>query len=382
MTPSHHRHSSSSPIYQPYTNSSPFPQLSAASTSTSAHSYLSPPANVHIPLPGTTSLSNSLDRRRDQSVTGIPSSRVPSNSYAPYATHSAYELQPPPLSRPDPYRARKASAHQPITTSTLSPYTPVFLHPSHPLSGASSVASIAERTLRSPHPPLTASLHPSHNLWPPPLQPIEPIDSPGRSFHFTTLTDIPSVPIPNSVRSSPYGPQTQIPLHPSAPPFLPAPSSLHRGSPLHIPPPLRFNYSASPPKNYEMPPRKKAALAGGSSGQATPSTPQTVSSSGSRRKPIAKGNGWTMEQTYDSVGQKKEVIVIDDSESPRRLPKKRTRAAVAAEAALVNGHGTNGSSSAAGSAKKRKADEVSDAGSVKKAKAKASGVSDTGLAQR
>ena len=80
-----------------------------------------------------------------------------------------------------------------------------------------------------------------------------------------------------------------------------------------------------------------------------------------------------MEHTYDSIGQKKEVIVIDDSESPSRaLPKKRTRAAVAAESALANGHGTNGSASLALSAKKRKADEVSDAGSVKKAKGKVS----------
>lgn len=85
-----------------------------------------------------------------------------------------------------------------------------------------------------------------------------------------------------------------------------------------------------------------------------------------------------MEQTVDSVGHKKDVIVIKDSDSPAiDLPRKRTRAAVAAEAAMINGHTANGngSSSLVGSAKKRKVDEVSDAGSMKKAKGKALGVS-------
>ena len=81
-----------------------------------------------------------------------------------------------------------------------------------------------------------------------------------------------------------------------------------------------------------------------------------------------------MEQTYDSVGQKKDVIVIDDSESPGRIPKKRTRAQAAAELAMVNGHSTNGNSSLTSSTKKRKVDEVSDGGSGQKAKGKASGV--------
>jgi dual-specificity kinase len=89
-----------------------------------------------------------------------------------------------------------------------------------------------------------------------------------------------------------------------------------------------------------------------------------------------------MEHTYDSVGQKKEVIVIDDSETPEHPPRKRTRAQVAAENAAIaagrsthgsygNGNGSNGhmqnngttaysvaSTSSAG--KKRKVDEGSD----------------------
>lgn len=97
-----------------------------------------------------------------------------------------------------------------------------------------------------------------------------------------------------------------------------------------------------------------------------------------------------MEHTYDSVGQKKEVIVIDDSTTPEHPPRKRTRAQVAAENAAVaaqsgsrvpnapshgsqNGHLTNGyaasvaSTSSAG--KKRKVDEGTDAAAKKKGKA-------------
>lgn len=102
-----------------------------------------------------------------------------------------------------------------------------------------------------------------------------------------------------------------------------------------------------------------------------------------------------MEHTYDSVGQKKEVIVIEDSSTPEHPPRKRTRAQVAAENAAVaaqgasgpqlanshggsqNGHMTNGyaasvaSTSSAG--KKRKVDEGPEAAAKKKGKA--SGVS-------
>ncbi|ORY20386.1 kinase-like domain-containing protein [Naematelia encephala] len=122
-----------------------------------------------------------------------------------------------------------------------------------------------------------------------------------------------------------------------------------------------------------MPPRRKAA--GDGSAIVTPSTSQTVSTASSRRKSGVKTNGYTLEHTYDSVGQKREVLVINDSESPAVAlpPRKRTRAQVAAEAnAVANGHTTNGSASltASGSIKKRKVDEASDAGSAKKAKTK------------
>jgi dual-specificity kinase len=92
-----------------------------------------------------------------------------------------------------------------------------------------------------------------------------------------------------------------------------------------------------------------------------------------------------MEHTYDSVGQKKEVIVIDDSQTPEHPPRKRTRAQVAAENAAAqhssdprnypgttlpqrygNGHLTNGSTahsvaSTSSAGKKRKVDEADKA---------------------
>jgi dual-specificity kinase len=89
-----------------------------------------------------------------------------------------------------------------------------------------------------------------------------------------------------------------------------------------------------------------------------------------------------MEHTYDSVGQKKEIIVIDDSATPEKIPRKRTRAVAAQEAAeslrksaLANGTGSSVATTVTGAApgKKRKvADDVSDAGTVKKAKGKVS----------
>jgi len=124
-----------------------------------------------------------------------------------------------------------------------------------------------------------------------------------------------------------------------------------------------------------MPPRRKLAAA-----EPTSATPQTVSSStSSLRKP--RGPGYQVEHTYDSVGQKKEILVIEDSQSPANgaITRKRTRAVAAAEAAAANGtHGIpNGhaSMSTTASVKKRKVDEVSDAGSVKKVKPAKAGVS-------
>lgn len=91
-----------------------------------------------------------------------------------------------------------------------------------------------------------------------------------------------------------------------------------------------------------------------------------------------------MEQTYDSTGARKEIIVIEDSNTPDHIPRKRTRAMAAAEAAAEGSEKTsskvNGSvaSSVAGgvggSGKKRKVGE-NDTAAVKKAKGKATGVS-------
>jgi dual-specificity kinase len=81
-----------------------------------------------------------------------------------------------------------------------------------------------------------------------------------------------------------------------------------------------------------------------------------------------KGNGWTAEHTYDSYGQPKEVIVIQDSTSP--IPKKRnTRAAAAAAAAASEKWNAANGAANGTAAKKRKAEE-DDAAQAKKAKAK------------
>ncbi|EIW70133.1 hypothetical protein TREMEDRAFT_68505 [Tremella mesenterica DSM 1558] len=139
-----------------------------------------------------------------------------------------------------------------------------------------------------------------------------------------------------------------------------------------------------------MPPRKKPnnVNVAQPTGSVTPHTLSSTGGSGSRPRKSAKaGNGWTMEHTYDSVGRQKEIIVIDDSQTPE-VPRKRTRAQVAAEAnainsanashagsskGVTNGHSINGSASMLGSGKKRKIDEGSEVGSIKKAKAKQSG---------
>lgn len=92
-----------------------------------------------------------------------------------------------------------------------------------------------------------------------------------------------------------------------------------------------------------------------------------------------------MEQTYDSTGARKEIIVIEDSNTPDHIPRKRTRAMAAAEAAAeeaadkgtsskVNGSVASSVNGVGGSGKKRKIGESSDT-VAKKAKAKATGVS-------
>ena len=273
-----------------------------------------------------------------------------------------------------------------------------------------------ERLLRSPHPPLTASLRPNGdyrpgssssssnlNLWPPPLPSISLTPTAGvysgvhsransgtsvhsngsvyRSSPFNEHT----VPIPNNSYRSDHS-TLQQPIYTHNQTYLPPIHVLNgqfRNSPVTIPPPLRFNYSQSPPPpsvssqaySDTMPPRRKPPPAN------TNGTPATVSSTtSSRRKPALKG--YHTEGTYDSIGQHREVIVIDDSESPAHaaknapLTRKRTRAQVAAEQAAresqMNGYPMNGTSSTASSVKKRKVDEASEAPSLKKVKQKVS----------
>ncbi|WRT70717.1 uncharacterized protein IL334_007715 [Kwoniella shivajii] len=311
-----------------------------------------------------------------------------------------------------------------------SPYAgPLYnLALSNPLSGGSSSDYYSiERGLRSPHPPLTANIHSSSSshLWPPNLSHLgssphshhthshshsrspqpnhhhrDSIGSSGRVYYTSTPIDsIPSVPGPSTennitpyqLRESPYHYKynTSITSHIPNPPSSSSTSYNRQASPVHIPPPLRFKYSVSPPapdNQLDMPPRKKAT---GDTSLIGSSTPRTMSSatglSGSvtrSGRKTANGKGWTMEHTYDSVGQKKEVIVIDDSTSPMNPPpRKRTRAQVAAEQAQallrsqesiyngnINGHGSTSSLSA--STKKRKVDESNEQGSAKKAKGK------------
>lgn len=367
----------------------------------------------------------------------------------------------------DPYTGTRHLPHpvsSPGQPHFLPPSANSYFHPNLPLSTSTSPLSIDGRVLRSPHPPLTALLNPanvdhsgsnlaaqaqyrashflaqqqqhqvlhqqsqSHALAQE-NQHLRPSHHPHRPYHTLSPLDHPL--------SSPLLQSTF-----TAPPHLPptSTSTQHRASPVLIPPPLRFNYSATPPEpspntlarhSYNnagpssagpinsnasiraqyfpeflipaMPPRRKAAGVGATTAATTAAnnmtvsaTPQTVSSATSSTRPRkgAKGNGWTMEHTYDSVGQKKEVIVIDDSQTPEHPPRKRTRAQVAAENAAAaaatggssltharshgsqNGHLPNGyapsvaSTSSAG--KKRKVDEGDTAA---KKKGKASGVS-------
>ncbi|KIR69076.1 CMGC/CLK protein kinase [Cryptococcus bacillisporus CA1873] len=128
-----------------------------------------------------------------------------------------------------------------------------------------------------------------------------------------------------------------------------------------------------------MPPRKKAETS-------------TASSATASARRGANGKGWTTEHTYEPNGQRKEIIVIDDSASPMVQPvRKRTRAQVAAEQAaqqqqlhqayagtnagysdtvsISNGHGSVASTAgtaAGGTTKKRKLDD--DQGKTAKAK--------------
>ncbi|WVR08517.1 hypothetical protein IAU60_005572 [Kwoniella sp. DSM 27419] len=440
---------------------------SSSSTSTRLPSILAPrPASLFQPPPPREDTGYRLESRGRIPAILIPpvpyTSRDSQTSQGqPYTTDSVhtrrqagspYEqpLLPPLSSGPisssaAPSRLLGITQAQPGASSvsqsqshsqSRSPFSAQYYH-ANPLSTSLS-SGFEDRILRSPHPPLTATLYPqSSHLWPPSLPPItatsqshshshshshahghfhahsqsysEPhspharrdsLDSRG---YYLPTGEVSTVPGPSQhhYADSQYV-DSNYPLQPPSShfhptPYLPPPThaqhSHHQGSsPFQIPPPLRFKYSVSPPDT--MPPRKKPAPAESSFGE-TSSTPHTVSSatgpggSGSRSSrrlaapnANANGKGWTMEHTYDSVGQRKEVIVIDDSTSPMvpQPPRKRTRAQVAAEQAqahaqaqslyngsttslLSNGHGESVGLSA--SQRKRKADEASVEGAKK-----------------
>ena len=338
----------------------------------------------------------------------LPSIQIPSNPYAGYPlpafTHpgvaSPYDqsrsagLYPPPNETLYDLRgsSSKGTGSSPLN---LSPYSAAgFPYPLDPS------LELDDRAIRSPHPPLTATFPRGHqaSIWTYPYPPSASsshfaaplgngIES-ERGFHSSPL--VPDYPPLSGLSHCQVASSSHHPAYPHIPPNSTTLVSQkrrrtdYRASPVRIPPPLKFNFSSSPPPPLQtaplepfvtMPPRKKAGVAS-SSGRPTPANSHTVSSStSSRRKTGPKGNGWTMEQTYDSQGKAKDVIVIDDSESPNH-PRKRTRAQAAAASAGLNGYSMNGSTSSLGAAvKKRKADEVSEAGGSKKPKGKASGVS-------
>lgn len=288
------------------------PTASSSSSSSSNANYLALPSlapRSHAPPPAISIPPTASTKSRYEAPQSAPI--VPPNSYRYFAPRSGASPGLPPL----PYTAVPFDL-RPSAASALAPH--------YSYSGASSPIALDERSLRSPHPPLSAVYPRQH--WPP-LPPTLEGEEHSHSRHFL---------------SSPLGDNFARPAYPSGP-HSPYPRSSRR-SPVYIPPPLHFKYSVSPP---DMPPRKKPSTA------TITSTPATVSSTRSSRRVAesiaSKGNGWTTEHTYDSVGQPKEVIVIQDSSSP--IPKKRTRAAAAAAAAAVEKwtNGVNG--------KKRKVEE-------------------------
>ncbi|EJT51895.1 protein serine/threonine kinase [Trichosporon asahii var. asahii CBS 2479] len=387
----------------------------SASSATSSRPFLPPPSlgrRTHAPPPAI----RIPTRVRDGDTFAEPQSaplQVPNHSRAYYS----HIPQPPRSAGPRP-----SSKPYP---SPLAARNSAFLAPpyhSSSGSGASSPGVVDERALRSPHPPLTA-VYPPNYPWPPLPPSSHDLGDEGHhgppSHHYASshhsqrpycsspLGDTPLTAGGNSSRapySSTYTPYNPTPLqtaqaHPPSPAYLSAPppyssgasqqQPLHKSkhavqsssqartsSPLFIPPPLRFQYSTSPPPGLEMPPRKKAAVGSGGVASATPHS-QSSTRSSARLMAASQAsnnsrNGWTMEHTYDSVGQPKEVIVIQDSTSP--IPKKRTRAVAQAEAQRwaaqqqqsgSNGHGSIANGASSSQTKKRKA-EADD--SAKKAK--------------
>ncbi|KAL7422897.1 serine threonine protein kinase CMGC group [Cryptotrichosporon argae] len=364
-------------------------------THSHSHTHPAPPA-IRIP-------PNPYPSLRAQQTSGPASAS--SSAYPAYAhphphAHAHHhpllqlQLQPQPPLLVSPYD----DARYPP-----SPYapSPSYLYPSAGSSShshAHALASIDERGIRSPHPPLTA-IYQGH-AWPPSFPRAEPdyFAAPPALAHPHSHPPAQPRAYLSSPISDSHSHRTFVPAYLPAlppPPHLASPTahSGARSSPLlPIPPPLRFKYSTSPPPPPLMPSRRKPAgstgtvpNAGAGTAASTPHSAVSLSSAGAGP---GRKNGWTTEHTYDSVGQPKEVIVIQDSESPApgAPPKKRTRAQVAAAAAAAlngngNGHalgyahayGSAGTSASASSVvKKRKVDEESDAGSIKKGKAKPS----------
>lgn len=429
-------------------------RASSSSSSTTAHTDIGINPGIHH-IPPTP--------QRAQ----LPPIHIPELDSRQFTTRNQYQSYP---QRPHPLHQSLSSPLLPISgpgTGSADPYTGTR-HLPHPLSSpgagqlyppgtqyfhplasstSSSPLSIDSRVLRSPHPPLTAILHPSaayqsqSHFQQQQHQLLRQQQQQQQLLHQQSL----QLPRPVSrerpvIQSRPYHTISPLFDHPASSPYTTAPphlpplsSHLTRSSPVQIPPPLRFHYSATPPEGFPshhqllnsnpndrsrpssaqshtsttsqplthaqtrsqhfpeflipaMPPRRKPAA----DTVTMSGTPQTISSTTSSARPRkgAKGNGWTMEHTYDSVGHKKEVIVIDDSQTPEHPPRKRTRAQVAAENAAIesgrghaygHGHGQNGhlyngasahsvaNTSSAG--KKRKVDEGTDSASKKKGKA-------------
>ena len=226
-------------------------------------------APTHLPA------INSLAERR-------PHLAPPSLNLAPYPT--------PEL--------RRASAADALSYSG-------YLHPS----------SALDRSLRSPHPPLTATLHPQ--IWP--------------HQHEFAVPFIPATARP--YRSSPLDAPSPVVLPPPIPsaysshsPVLPLPNS---ASPLFIPAPLRFDYSTSPPSTDPhahaiMPRAAQASRSAAGSGMRR--------ANGHAQSNGASTSGWgSYSAASAEPGRRKENPIYIPSDTPE-IPRKRTRAMAAAEA--------------------------------------------------
>lgn len=224
-------------------------------------------------------------------------------------------LAPPSALQIAPYPAgevRRASAADILSYSG-------YLHP----------ASALDRTLRSPHPPLTAALVP--HGWAAPPQPefaIPFAPASARPYHSSPLDAPPSAVILPPPIPSAYS---------SHSPVLPLPNS---ASPLFIPAPLRFDYSTSPPSTD---PRAHVIMP--RAAQAT----RTTASNGLRRtnghaaSNVTSVSGWgSYTAMSHEPGRRIENPIYVPSDTPE-IPRKRTRAMAAAEAAADRNAGSTAS---------------------------------------